>query len=107
MDFHEEFEILMPNDTKSIQNRQFLGQCEFPLEKKKKISDFDKKSGSDGVGSSSGRRVVVLYFFQLTLRSCNPPLSAALLRWPPSAGIICRMLKLSSVALFNPGVLFF
>ena len=31
------------------QNRQFLGQCEFPLEIKKKISDFDKKSGSDGV----------------------------------------------------------
>ncbi len=55
MDFHEEFELLMPNNTKSIQNRQFLGHCEFPLEKKKKISDFDKKVGP----MASGRRVVV------------------------------------------------
>ena len=61
VDFHEEFEILMPNDTKSIQNRQFLGQCEFPLEKKKKISDFDKKSGSDGVGSGRRRRRRTLF----------------------------------------------
>ena len=40
------------------QNRPFLGQCEFPLEIKKKISDFDKKSGSDGVESS--RRTLFL-----------------------------------------------
>ena len=46
------------------QNRQFLGQCEFPLEIKKKISDFDKKSGSDGVvvesSSSSSSRTLFL-----------------------------------------------
>ena len=84
VDFHEEFEILMPNDTKSIQNRQFLGQCEFPLEKKKKISDFDKKSGSDGVvvvvGSSS-------YFISFNLLS---DLVTRLYRRPCFAGRLRR-----------------
>ena len=53
----------MPNDTKSIQNRQFLGQHYFPLEKKKIISEIDKKSGS--FTSSSCRRTT-FFFFSLT-----------------------------------------
>ena len=43
------------------QNRQFLGQCEFPLEIKKKILDFDKKKVGP-MASSRRRRVVESYF---------------------------------------------
>ena len=64
----------------------FWVNVNFLWKKRRKFQILTKKVGPM---ASSGRRVVVvLYFFQLTLRSCNPPLSAALLRWPPSAGIV-------------------